>query len=103
MVDALTTSIDEDELFREPGTAPESTQVKAEMQSPVKPKVGSQDNKPDIENDRDFVPTTREKPKPKPGRLISNQQPLIDFKRLVEGEGDVFRKAVSRQRVQADQ
>jgi len=32
--------------------------------------------------------------KPKPGRLISNQQPLEDFNRLIEGEGDVFRKAI---------
>lgn len=32
--------------------------------------------------------------KPKPGRLISNERPLEDFNRLVEGEGDVFRKAI---------
>lgn len=32
--------------------------------------------------------------KPKHGRLISNQQPLEDFNRLIEGEGDVFRKAI---------
>ena len=32
--------------------------------------------------------------KPKRGRLVSNEQPLQDFKRLIEGEGDVFRKAL---------
>ena len=32
--------------------------------------------------------------KPKPGRLISNERPLEDFNRLVEDEGDVFRKAI---------
>ena len=32
--------------------------------------------------------------KPKPGRLISNQRPLEDFHGLIEGEGDVFRKAI---------
>jgi ATP-dependent DNA helicase 2 subunit 2 len=26
--------------------------------------------------------------------LISNQHPLDDFNRLIEGEGDVFRKAI---------
>jgi ATP-dependent DNA helicase 2 subunit 2 len=33
--------------------------------------------------------------KPKRGRLVSNETPLDDFNRLIEGEGDVFRKAVS--------
>ncbi len=32
--------------------------------------------------------------KPKPGRLISNQKPLEDFTKLIEGEGDIFRKAM---------
>jgi ATP-dependent DNA helicase 2 subunit 2 len=32
--------------------------------------------------------------KPKPGRLVSNQQPLEDFNRLIQGDGDVFRKAI---------
>ena len=32
--------------------------------------------------------------KPKHGRLVSNEQPLEDFNRLIEGEGDVLRKAI---------
>lgn len=37
---------------------------------------------------------TSPRPKPKRGRLISNEAPLEDFNRLVEGEEDVFRKAI---------
>lgn len=32
--------------------------------------------------------------KPKRGRLISNEAPLEDFHRLINGEGDVFRKSI---------
>ncbi|WVQ78199.1 hypothetical protein IAT38_000282 [Cryptococcus sp. DSM 104549] len=39
-------------------------------------------------------PSPPPKGKPKPGRLISNEKPLEDFRRLTEGEGDVFRKAI---------
>jgi ATP-dependent DNA helicase 2 subunit 2 len=34
------------------------------------------------------------KSKPKPGRLVSNETPLEDFRALIEGESDVFRKAI---------
>lgn len=53
------------------------------------------DTKPKIEHDADpdFLPAPPAKPKP--GRLVSNEAPLADFRRLVQGEGDVFRKAVS--------
>ncbi|KAL7422191.1 ATP-dependent DNA helicase yku80 [Cryptotrichosporon argae] len=44
--------------------------------------------------DPDWVQGQTAEPKPKPGRLISNERPLQDFHRLVEGEGDVFRKAI---------
>jgi hypothetical protein len=40
------------------------------------------------------VPAPAKPAKPKKGRLVSNEQPLEDFHRLVEGEGDVFRKAI---------
>jgi len=83
----LTLSLDIDELFDEPAPAP-ATGTQA------KPEASTQDVKPKLEEDADFLPAPV-KAKPKPGRLISNEQPLVDFKRLIEGEGDVFRKAVS--------
>lgn len=101
-------SIDIDELFAGPsGTfVPPNipdTQVKNELLSPSKPdrKLDVEDDKPvtdekpDYENDPDFLPSKMPKSRPKPGRLISNEQPLQDFRRLVDGDGDVFRKAVS--------
>lgn len=80
-------SIDIDDLFAE-----EQDGVKAEPISPstktrVKDEPASQaDEKPDI--------NATPRPKPKKGRLVSNENPLDDFNRLIEGEGDVFRKAI---------
>ncbi|OCF38430.1 hypothetical protein I317_07796 [Kwoniella heveanensis CBS 569] len=80
--------------------------VKAEPPSPAKPK--SRPNAPRFieSDDEDLTPapptaeeshpgkTSSTRPKPKPGRLISNEQPLEDFRRVIAGEGDVFRKAI---------
>lgn len=88
------TSLDIDDLF---GAAPSvpNLQVKPEPTSPVKPKVeGSEDSKPKIEDDPHFI-LPKTKAKPKAGRLISNERPLEDYNRLVQGEGDMFKKAVS--------
>ncbi|WRT66986.1 uncharacterized protein IL334_003952 [Kwoniella shivajii] len=94
--------IDIDELFDET-SAPPSTAVKGESSS-QKPKVERPSPAKAAKNprfvesdDEDLAPlpkSTSMKAKPKPGRLISNEQPLEDFKRLIEGEGDVFRKAI---------
>lgn len=51
------------------------------------------DHEDESENAR-ATPTPTKHTKPKKGRLVSNEQPLEDFRRLVEGEGDVFRKAI---------
>lgn len=91
-------SLDIDELFGGSRAIeePSATQgdVKNEPISPAKPKIEqhSQETKPKIEHASQEAAT---RPKPKPGRLVSNEQPLEDFNRLVQGEGDVFRKAVS--------
>ncbi|CAK9782753.1 SPOC domain-like protein [Cutaneotrichosporon oleaginosum] len=59
--------------------------------------------KPADNNDSqgDTKPTVKAEPvspqakaKAKPGRLISNERPLEDYRRLVQGEGDLFRKAI---------
>jgi len=75
-------SIDIDDLFNEG--------VKPEPVSPHKAAPATQqESKPDI------PPTpVHQKVKPKKGRLISNETPLEDFRTLIEGEGDVFRKAI---------
>ncbi|BEJ02117.1 hypothetical protein CcaverHIS631_0607990 [Cutaneotrichosporon cavernicola] len=39
--------------------------------------------------------TSPVKARPKPGRLISNENPLEDYHRLVQAEGDMFRKAIT--------
>jgi ATP-dependent DNA helicase 2 subunit 2 len=79
----LTFSIDIDDLFNEES-------VKAEPTTPSKAAPASQQEvKPDI------APSpTPTKSKPKKGRLVSNETPLEDFRALIEGEGDVFRKAI---------
>jgi ATP-dependent DNA helicase 2 subunit 2 len=47
------------------------------------------------ESKPDIPPSpTQTKSKPKKGRLVSNENPLEDFRTLIEGEGDVFRKAI---------
>lgn len=51
------------------------------------PSTSQDDTKPDI-------PPSPARAKPKKGRLVSNETPLEDFRRLIEGEGDVFRKAI---------
>ena len=79
------------------------TQVKGETSTPSKPKVKDEQVSPDApvtraraESDGSDIlpPPDVPKVKPKRGRLISNEQPLQDFKALIEGEGDVFRKAI---------
>ncbi|KAK8869939.1 hypothetical protein IAR55_000507 [Kwoniella newhampshirensis] len=102
--------IDIDELFAEDGDAqaikgePSTPReaVKSEQFSPAKP---SQMRPRFIEDyDEGETPATRQKvssqqqkstpSKPKPGRLIRNDAPLEDFHKLIDGEGDVFRKAI---------
>ena len=69
------------------------TQAKTEPVSPTRTQRG-------FSTDSDFIhPPSATKgqastSKPKPGRLVSNQRPLEDFNALIEGEGDVFRKAI---------
>jgi ATP-dependent DNA helicase 2 subunit 2 len=76
-------SIDIDDLFNEEG-------VKPEPNSPHKAAVATQqESKPDIPPS-----PVQQKGKPKKGRLVSNETPLEDFRTLIEGEGDVFRKAI---------
>jgi ATP-dependent DNA helicase 2 subunit 2 len=77
--------LDFDDLF---GGAPsaQNTIVKDEPASPAKPGA---DTKPKAE------PVSPVKAKPKPGRLISNERPLDDYNRLIKGEGDMFRKAIT--------
>ncbi|WWD01563.1 hypothetical protein V866_008508 [Kwoniella sp. B9012] len=89
--------IDIDELFDET-TA--SSQIKAESSSQATkhkverpPTKKVKDEPRFIESDEEVEPLNI-KAKPKSGRLISNENPLDDFKRLIEGEGDVFRKAI---------
>jgi ATP-dependent DNA helicase 2 subunit 2 len=84
-------SIDIDDLF---GDAPETIQ-KATSNTPKKTQPPSNN---DVDMD-DILPPPSPPPKsapakPKRGRLISNQTPLDDFHRLIDGEGDVFRKAI---------
>lgn len=86
-------SLDIDDLFGAPASQPTQVEkrdlVKDEPVSPEKVKREA-DVKPKIEDD-----LTRPRAKPKPGRLISNENPLEDYERLVQGEGDMFKKAVS--------
>lgn len=81
---ALIYSIDIDDLFNEEAVKPEPT-------TPQKaaPASQQQEVKPDIPPS-----PVQHKSKPKKGRLISNETPLEDFRSLIEGEGDVFRKAI---------
>lgn len=89
----LMDSIDIDDLFDDPEEVkgePSSQKANAEPSTPKK-------GQPTQDGDAEDVQTTPSKPtpaKPKRGRLISNENPLDDFNRLIEGEGDVFRKAI---------
>lgn len=97
------TSLDIDELFGAPAPSVQTTQIKDEPVSPAKPKRETQEDvKPKLEEDPDFILPSPTKAKPKPGRLISNERPLEDYNRLVQGEGDMFKKAVRPHVVQAD-
>lgn len=93
----LNFSIDIDELFAG-GSDKGKGKAKAEPFSPHKAKLepASPDERRAGSEESDILPppTTSKPAKPKHGRLISNQQPLEDFNRLIEGEGDVFRKAI---------
>ncbi|WVR05055.1 hypothetical protein IAU60_002067 [Kwoniella sp. DSM 27419] len=111
--------IDIDELFDETpepsavkGEASQSAKsksIKHEPASPAKPSQGK--GKPNLprfieSDDEDLTPAppatapasngakVNGRAKPKAGRLVSNEAPLEDFRRLIEGEGDVFRKAI---------
>ncbi|WOO81065.1 ATP-dependent DNA helicase II subunit 2 [Vanrija pseudolonga] len=90
--------IDIDDLFDDEPADTKPVEPKTELVSPAKPKVESSqaDVKPTIADDPDFIAPlpAKTKPKPKPGRLVSNERPLEDFQALVQGEGDVFRKAI---------
>lgn len=92
-------SIDIDDLFDE-----EKEETKASTsQKPATPKK-SQPTPHTMDaddNDDDDMPPppapsrkTTTPAKPKRGRLVSNEAPLEDFHRLINGEGDVFRKAI---------
>lgn len=89
-------SIDIDDLFDE-----DQTGVKTEIRSPEMGKNeanrhDAQQNSHDQTEDAkpDVTSTSTPRAKPKKGRLVSNEAPLEDFTRLIEGEGDVFRKAI---------
>ena len=96
MIVANEGSIDIDELFD--GDDADKGKAKAEPSIPGKT-VKNEDRSPitskgSAETDVLPPPPTKSPAKPKRGRLVSNEQPLEDFNRLVEGEGDVFRKAI---------
>lgn len=83
-------SIDIDDLFNdgESGDA-----IKAEKTTPAKGAVAPEPE-PDVKAEITSPTQNKSKPKPKKGRLVSNEAPLEDFRALIEGEGDVFRKAI---------
>ncbi|KAL1411229.1 ATP-dependent DNA helicase yku80 [Vanrija albida] len=91
--------IDIDDLFDDEPTDTKPAEPKIELTTPTKPKVepsSQADAKSSIADDPDFIAPlpAKTKPKPKSGRLVSNERPLEDFQALVQGEGDVFRKAI---------
>nr|XP_019013387.1 uncharacterized protein I206_01453 [Kwoniella pini CBS 10737]OCF52168.1 hypothetical protein I206_01453 [Kwoniella pini CBS 10737] len=97
--------IDIDELFDETETkvkaesSSQATKPKRERPSPIKGSENPRFIESDDEDMQSPPPShSANKPmsrvKPKAGRLISNENPLEDFKTLIEGEGDVFRKAI---------
>lgn len=49
-----------------------------------------------MKEEEDVKPSSavKAKHKPKRGRMVSNESPLEDFNAAIEGEGDVFRKAI---------
>ncbi|GMK57801.1 hypothetical protein CspeluHIS016_0406350 [Cutaneotrichosporon spelunceum] len=86
--------LDIDNLFG----AGSSNVVKDEPASPakkteadVKAKVEDEKKKTELKSE----PVSPVKARPKPGRLVSNESPLEDYRRLVQGEGDMFRKAIT--------
>ncbi|KAK6902779.1 hypothetical protein I203_108038 [Kwoniella mangroviensis CBS 8507] len=89
--------IDIDELFDE---ATASSQIKAESSSQATKRKVERPPAKEVKDEPRFIESDEEveplniKAKPKSGRLISNENPLDDFKKLIEGEGDVFRKAI---------
>lgn len=104
-VAALTRSIPDFEDFFQGSGAGSGSQKPASAQPKAEPARAKAEETPraepkaelSISDDEDILPPERgpaTKPKPKRGRLISNETPLADFNRLVEGEGDVFRKAI---------
>ncbi|ORY22765.1 SPOC like C-terminal domain-containing protein [Naematelia encephala] len=93
--------IDIDELFANPGA--DGKPIKPEPVSPAKslkrePASGKSAQRDELDEDGPPSPirasTSQTQAKPKRGRVISNEQPLEDFERVVEGEGDMFRKAI---------
>lgn len=90
-------SLDIDDLFGGGGPVdkpdPSQRHAKEEPTSPETSKAEpvSPDAKPKVERDsQDAGPRA----KPKAGRLVSNEQPLEDFNRLIKSKGDIFNKAV---------
>ena len=87
-------------MFDENGTLPKkepATPTSAKIKRPEATfdrKAQFIESGSDEEDINSSVAKTKTNIKPKPGRLISNEHPLEDFNRLVEGEGDVFRKAI---------
>lgn len=95
----LATSIDVDELFGD-SKGEASTSAEGKGGSSTQNGAGGPSSKgkekargSSAESDV-LPPPTASKSKPKKGRLVSNERPLEDFKRLVEGEGDLFKKAI---------
>jgi ATP-dependent DNA helicase 2 subunit 2 len=68
--------------------------VKTEPTSPSNTTKGKGKDGPATQPDEKPEINTTPRAKPKKGRLVSNENPLEDFNRLIEGEGDVFRKAI---------
>ncbi|EIW69540.1 hypothetical protein M231_07455 [Tremella mesenterica] len=84
--------IDIDELFDDPSL---SQKPKVEPATPQKLKpepISPLQLKAKHNESQNQEPSPRSQPKK--GRLVSNQTPLEDFNALIEGEGDVFRKAI---------
>lgn len=86
-------SIDIDDLFDDGGD--NIAAVKAEKSTPAKGGVAPEpESQADVKAEITSPIQNKSKPKPKKGRLVSNEAPLHDFRALIEGEGDVFRKAI---------
>jgi ATP-dependent DNA helicase 2 subunit 2 len=91
----LISSIDIDGLFDDDDggeeiskAGPSDAKVQSDSSMP-RPNAGDDEEVERAASNKKATPA-----KPKRGRLISNDNPVDDFNRLILGDGDVFRKAI---------